>query len=98
MEIAIASKGRAGKTKSAEFFEDCVLYVPEYEAESYLRFNKNVIPAATHTNYTLYGNFLNSSDSTNVFLIRRKLEGYTDTVTSASKWFFSDIVTFPGKC
>ena len=66
----------------------------ELTGQIYSNAGELISRSATHTNYTLYGNFLNSSDSTNGFLIRRKLEGYTDTVTSASKWFFSDIVTF----
>lgn len=71
MEIAIASKGRAGKTKSAEFFEDCVLYVPEYEAESYLRFNKNVIPVPANVKgITKTRNFiLNYSEKRYIIMI-----------------------------
>jgi hypothetical protein len=50
--------------------------------------------SALFTDYTLSGNFLNSSDSASGFLVRKKLEGYADTVTSESKWFFTDLINF----
>jgi hypothetical protein len=50
--------------------------------------------SASHNFNTVYGNFLFESDSATGFNVRRKLEGYADTVTSASKWEFSDFVKF----
>lgn len=44
MEIAVPSKGRAGKVKTQQILSQCLVYVPEIESEAYiLGGTKNVI-------------------------------------------------------